>query len=47
MKTNTYADLFSALEDNKPGEKIQVEIIRGGRTLSLEVTLAEREEQAD
>jgi S1-C subfamily serine protease len=47
MKTNTYADLFSALEDNKPGEKIQVEIIRGGRNLSLEITLADREEQTD
>jgi S1-C subfamily serine protease len=44
MKTDTYADLLSALEDNKPGEKVKVEIIRGGRSLSLEITLADREE---
>jgi S1-C subfamily serine protease len=44
MKTNTYADFLSALEDNKPGEKVKVEIVRGGRQLSLDVTLADREE---
>jgi S1-C subfamily serine protease len=44
MKTDTYADLLSALEDNKPGEKVKVEIVRGGRQLSLDVTLADREE---
>ncbi|GHV90014.1 peptidase S1 [Spirochaetia bacterium] len=44
MKTNTLADLYSALEDNKPGEKVAVEIIRGGKTSSLEITLADREE---
>jgi S1-C subfamily serine protease len=44
MKTNTLADLYSALEDNKPGEKVAVEIIRGDRTNKLEITLADREE---
>jgi S1-C subfamily serine protease len=44
MKTNTLADLYSALEDNKPGEKINVEILRNGRASVLEVTLADREE---
>jgi S1-C subfamily serine protease len=44
MKTNTYADLFSALEDNKPGEQIKVEIIRGSQPLSLTITLADQEE---
>jgi S1-C subfamily serine protease len=44
MKTNTYADLLSALEDNKPGEKVKMEIVRGGRQLSLDVTLADRED---
>jgi S1-C subfamily serine protease len=44
MKTDTYADLLSALEDNKPGEKVRVEIVRGGRQLSLDVSLADREE---
>jgi S1-C subfamily serine protease len=44
MKTETLADLYSALEDNKPGEKIKVEIIRDRKTLSLEIALADREE---
>ena len=44
MKTNSLADLYSALEDNKPGEKVKVEILRSGRTLELELTLADREE---
>ena len=44
LKTNTLADLYAALEDNKPGERISVELLRGGRTISLEVTLADREE---
>ncbi|MDR0731924.1 MAG: trypsin-like peptidase domain-containing protein [Treponema sp.] len=44
MKTDTYADLFSALEDNKPGEQVKVEIIRGGRSFTLDVTLVDQEE---
>jgi S1-C subfamily serine protease len=44
MKTNTLADLYSALEDNKPGEKIKIEILRGGKPATLELTLADREE---
>jgi S1-C subfamily serine protease len=44
MKTNSLADLYSALEDNKPAEKVAVEIIRGGKTSVLEITLADREE---
>jgi S1-C subfamily serine protease len=41
---DSLADLYSALEDNKPGEKIAVEILRGSRTIKLEVALADREE---
>jgi S1-C subfamily serine protease len=44
MKTGTLADLYSALEDNKPGERVAVELIRGGRTIKLEVILADREQ---
>jgi S1-C subfamily serine protease len=44
MQTNTLADLYSALEDNKPGEKVRVEILRGGRSSALELTLSDREE---
>jgi S1-C subfamily serine protease len=44
MKVDTLADLYSALEDNKPGEKVAVEILRGGKTSTLEISLADREE---
>ncbi|GHV82310.1 peptidase S1 [Spirochaetia bacterium] len=44
MKINTLADLYSALEDNKPGQKVAVEILRGGKTVKMEITLADREE---
>jgi S1-C subfamily serine protease len=38
------ADLYSALEDNKPGEDVEIELIRNGRTIRTSVTLADREE---
>jgi S1-C subfamily serine protease len=44
MKTGTLADLYSALEDNKPGETIKVEAIRNGNPVSLNVVLSDREE---
>ncbi|MDR1232198.1 MAG: trypsin-like peptidase domain-containing protein [Spirochaetaceae bacterium] len=44
MTIETLADLYSALEDNKPGEEIEVELIRNGRTVRTSVTLADREE---
>jgi S1-C subfamily serine protease len=44
MKTATLADLYSALEDNKPGDVVRVEVRRGGSTLTLSITLADREE---
>jgi S1-C subfamily serine protease len=44
MKIDTLADLYSALEDNKPGERVAVELLRGGRTVKLEVILADREQ---
>jgi S1-C subfamily serine protease len=44
MQTKTLADLYSALEDNMPGEKVGVEILRNGRSQKLEITLADREE---
>ncbi|HUX22203.1 MAG TPA: PDZ domain-containing protein, partial [Spirochaetia bacterium] len=36
------ADLFSALEDTKPGEKVSVSFVRGTRTETVEVTLNKR-----
>ncbi|GHV55292.1 peptidase S1 [Spirochaetia bacterium] len=44
MKVDTLADLYSALEDNKPGERVAVELIRGGRTVKLDLILADRED---
>jgi S1-C subfamily serine protease len=43
MTVETLADLYSALEDNKPGEEVDVQVNRSGRSLSLQVTLTERE----
>ncbi|MCL1958663.1 MAG: trypsin-like peptidase domain-containing protein [Spirochaetes bacterium] len=44
MKTNTLADLYSSLEACKPGDVVNVEIIRGNKTSTLQITLADREE---
>jgi len=44
MSTNTLADLYSSLEASRPGDTVKVEIIRGGRTSTFDVTLADREE---
>jgi len=44
MKTNTLADLYSALEACKPGDVVNVVIMRGGRSSTLQITLANREE---
>jgi len=44
MKTNTLADLYSSLEACKPGDIVKVEIIRGGKASTLQITLADREE---
>jgi S1-C subfamily serine protease len=44
MKMDTLSDLYSALENSKPGDKAKVGIIRGGNQMTLEVPLADREE---
>ncbi|MDR0550393.1 MAG: trypsin-like peptidase domain-containing protein [Spirochaetaceae bacterium] len=44
IKTESLADLYSALEDNKPGEKVEIEVLRGGKTVKLMVVLTDREE---
>jgi S1-C subfamily serine protease len=44
MKVDTLADLYSALEDNKSGDKIELEVLRNGGTVKLTVTLADRDE---
>lgn len=47
MKVARLADLYSALEDNKPGDKVAVELVRGGKPVTLNVTLADRADVLD
>jgi S1-C subfamily serine protease len=44
IATDTLADLYSALEDNKPGEQIDIEVLRNDKPIRLKITLADREE---
>jgi len=44
LKTNTLADYYASLEASKPGDVVKVEIMRGGQTTTLQITLADREE---
>lgn len=44
MKVDTLADLYSALEDNKSGDRVEVEVSRNGGTVKLTVPLADRDE---
>jgi S1-C subfamily serine protease len=43
QKIDTLADYYSALEDNKPGDKVAVEIIRADKPLTLTITLTDRD----
>jgi S1-C subfamily serine protease len=38
----SFADLLGALEDNKPGETVNVVVVRGRRRVELSVKLSER-----
>ncbi len=38
------ADLYSALEDNKPNEVVEFELLRDGKKITLDVSLADRAE---
>ena len=44
MKTSSLADLYSSLENSKPGDQVEVEVIRAGKPVKLKITLADREE---
>ncbi len=39
---SSLADMFSALEDNKPGERVEVKVVRGRKKLTLYVKLSVR-----
>ncbi|MBU0928598.1 MAG: trypsin-like peptidase domain-containing protein [Spirochaetes bacterium] len=44
MDIGSLADLYSALEDNKPGETVKVEYYRGSRRVSVNIVLSDRAE---
>ena len=44
VSINTLSDLYSALEESRPGDRARLEIIRGDAPHTLEITLADREE---
>ncbi len=44
METSSLADLYSALEDNKPGSTVKIQYYRGSRKLSADVVLSDRAE---
>jgi S1-C subfamily serine protease len=43
-KITGYSDFYSALEDTSPGDDVTLMIVRGRKTVELEVTLTERPE---
>lgn len=45
IETDTIANLYEALEDNRPGDTLTVEYLRDGRRRETEVTLTERPER--
>lgn len=44
MAVNSLADMFAALEDNKPGEEVEVVVMRGRQMRSFKIILSERPE---
>jgi len=44
MEISSLADLYSALEDNKPGSTVKIQYYRGSRKLSADVVLSDRAE---
>ncbi|MFW5795908.1 MAG: S1C family serine protease, partial [Alkalispirochaeta sp.] len=45
MSVASIANLYEALEDNRPGERVVVEFIRGRRRMETEIVLSERPER--
>jgi len=44
MTIGSLADLYSALEDNKPGDTVKVEFYRGAKRMSVSMALSDRAE---
>jgi len=44
VSIKSLADLYSALENSRPGDIVKVDIIRAGNPVTLDITLADRDE---
>jgi S1-C subfamily serine protease len=44
MEVGSIADMYSALEDNKPGDTVAIEFFRGSRRIKGEIVLSDRTE---
>ena len=44
VRIESLADLYSSLEEKKPGDSVEVELLRAGKTITLSVPLVDREE---
>ncbi len=47
MKVSSLADLYSALEDNKPGDRVMIEYYRGTKKTTVQVQLSDRAQASD
>ena len=47
MEVASIADMYSALEDNKPGDTVDIEYYRGSRRIKGEIVLSDRTEYMD
>jgi S1-C subfamily serine protease len=47
MEVTSIADMYSALEDNKPGDIVSIEYFRGSRRIKSEILLSDRMEYMD
>jgi len=45
METTNWTDLYNALEDNKPGEMVEVTVLRGKARKTFTVELSKRSER--
>jgi S1-C subfamily serine protease len=42
LAVGSLSDLYAALEDKKPGETVEVKVLRGSKTMSFKIVLSER-----
>lgn len=44
QKTDTLSDYYAALEDKRPGDQVEVNVLRGKQQVTLKITLSQRTE---